>query len=83
MSERVKLVTEHLEGDYGITELSQAYGDASAKMSRKTVYKWIVRYEKEGWTGLEDRSRAPHSHPKAVEEKIEKKLLDLSYLVEK
>ena len=72
MSERVKLVTEHLEGDYGITELSQAYG-----VSRKTVYKWIVRYEKEGWLGLEDRSRAPHSQPNAVEEEIEKKLLEL------
>ena len=34
MNERVKLVTEHLEGDYGIMELSQAYG-----VSRKTVYK--------------------------------------------
>ncbi len=72
MDERVKLVTEHREGEYGITELSQAYG-----VSRKTVYKWIDRHEKEGWVGLEDRSRAPHSHPNAVEEKIERKLLEL------
>ena len=72
MNERVKLVTEHLGGDYGITELSQAYG-----VSRGTVYKWIRRYEIEGWSGLEDRSRAPHSHPNAVEEKIERKLLEL------
>jgi len=43
MSEGVKLMAEHLEGDYGITELSQAY-----EVSRKTVYRWIGRYEKEG-----------------------------------
>ena len=65
MNEGVKLMTEHLEGDYGITELSQAYG-----VSRKTVYKWIGRYEKEGWLGLEDRSRAPHSHANAVERRL-------------
>ena len=52
-------------GDYGITELSQAYG-----VSRKTVYKWIGRYEKEGWLGLEDRSRAPHRHANAVERRL-------------
>ena len=34
MNERVKLATDHLEGDYGMTELSQAYG-----VSRKTAYK--------------------------------------------
>ncbi len=72
MNERVKLLTEYLEGEYGITELSQTY-----EVSRKTMYKWIARYEKEGWAGLEDRSRAPHSHPNAVEEKIERKLLEL------
>ena len=56
MSEGVKLMTEHLEGDYGV--------------SRKTVYKWIGRYEKEGWLGLEDRSRAPHRHANAVERRL-------------
>ena len=55
-------MTEHLEGAYGITELSQAYG-----VSRKTVYKWSGRYEKDGWLGLEDRSRASHRHANAVE----------------
>jgi len=51
--------------DYGITELSQAY-----EVSRKTAYKWIGRYEKEGWLGLEDRSRAPHRHANAVERRL-------------
>ena len=39
-------------------------------VSRKTVYKWIGRYEKEGWLGLEDRSRAPHRHANAVERRL-------------
>mgnify|MGYP001816918541 FL=1 len=27
------------------------------------VYKWRLRFEQDGWQGLQDRSRAPHSHP--------------------
>ena len=72
MNERIRLVSEYLKGEDGISELSRAYG-----VSRKTVYKWLLRYEKEGGSGLEDRSRAPHSHPNAVGEKIQKKLLEL------
>jgi putative transposase len=72
MSERVKLITDFLSGDYGITELAEQY-----QVSRKTVYKWIERYESQGWEGLKDQSRAPHSHPNAVAARIEDQLLDL------
>ena len=36
------------------------------KISRKTGYKWLKRYESDGLLGLYDRSRRPHSTPLAV-----------------
>jgi len=72
MNERVKLITEFLSGDYGIRELADEY-----EVSRKTVYKWIERYERQGWEGLKDQSRAPHHHPNAVAADIEAQLLAL------
>ena len=32
-------------------------------ISRKTAYKWLGRYQREGAVGLADRSRRPHGHP--------------------
>ena len=61
MDEKVQLIGDWLRGDYYITELAESYG-----VSRKTVYKWIARYKVEGNIGLEERSRAPGSHPNAT-----------------
>jgi hypothetical protein len=41
-------------GVYEMKELCERYG-----ISRKTGYKWLDRFEAEGSSGLEDRSRAP------------------------
>lgn len=35
-------------------------------VSRRTGYKWLERYEGQGPSGLEDQSRAPHTHPRAA-----------------
>ena len=35
--------------------------------SRKTVYKWLKRYQEGGLKDLLDRSRRPHGHPKSLE----------------
>src|SRR6266545_3837601 len=35
-------------------------------VSRKTGYKWIARYEREGLDGLRERSRAPHHCPHRI-----------------
>lgn len=37
------------------------------KISRKTGYKWIHRFETDGFGGLEDLSRAPHVQGRAVD----------------
>jgi putative transposase len=62
VDERVLLVGEYLKGERAMTDLCHEFG-----VSRKTAYKWLARYRVEGPAGLEDRSRAPHSHPSRVE----------------
>jgi len=72
MSERIRMISDYLTGDYGSTELALKYG-----VSRKTVAKWIDRHRSEGWAGLADQSRAPHHHPNAVGPAVEQLLLEL------
>jgi transposase InsO family protein len=72
MSERIKMISSYLGGDYAISELAAQYG-----VSRKTVYKWIERHELGGWAALEDQSRAPRHHPNAVAAEVEQILLEL------
>lgn len=57
MDLKVQLIGDYLKG-YSITGLSRAYG-----VSRKTVYKWVQRYEKSGLEGLNEHSRAPRYCP--------------------
>jgi transposase len=64
MEQRLKLIADWLDG-YSITELSVIYG-----VSRKTVYKWIERYNRLGHDGIEELSRAPITHPNQTDEKI-------------
>ena len=51
---------------HGVTESSIRY-----KISRKTIYKWLKRYDG-SINSLRDRSHRPHSHPNAhTKEEIE------------
>ena len=73
MTERIRFVLDHKLGVYTMTELCHRYG-----VSRKTGYKWLRRFEDDGFDGLRDRSRRPHSCPhrtpdECVEAIIEKK----------
>jgi len=61
MDQKMKMVGDWLSEEYAITQLSELY-----EVSRKTIYKWIGRYQTEGATGLEERSRAPRGHPNAT-----------------
>src|SRR6188474_1666504 len=72
MNERVKMIIEHLSGDYGVRELARRHG-----VSRKTVYKWIERHGEENWAGLEERSRAPYQQANALGEEMEEAVLPL------
>lgn len=66
MDERLKFVAEYLDGNESMAALCRKYG-----ISRRVGYKWLNRYEAEGVKGLDDRSRAPHHHPNAVDAAIE------------
>jgi transposase-like protein len=56
MDQRTQFIADYLRGLQTVTELAERFD-----VSRKTAYKWIVRYE-EG-AGLSDRSRRPHACP--------------------
>ena len=70
MNERVRFIGLYLEDVEPFSCLCERYG-----VSRKTGYKWVVRYESDGVAGLEERSRAPLSHPHAVADEVLDKIL--------
>ena len=70
VSERMKFVVEALKGHWPIGELCEHFG-----ISRKTGYKYLARYQREGVRGLEDRPRAPHSHPNETPDEVVRELV--------
>lgn len=72
MDERLRFIAEYLEQEWSMTVLCRRYG-----ISRKTGYKLLARYEESGPAGLQDRARAPHTHPNAVGEEVVTALLQL------
>lgn len=61
MDQKMQMIGDYIGGSCNITQLSEIY-----EVSRKTIYKWISRYEKEGPSGLKEHSRVPRSHPNAI-----------------
>ena len=68
--QRLLLVQDYEEGA-SITELAAIYG-----ISRKTIYKWLERHERQGVIGLADLSRRPHESPNRVSAEVEKAIVD-------
>ena len=64
MDEKVKFVASVLADEYSMTELCESFG-----VSRKTGYKWLLRYRAHGLAGLQEASRAPHRVPWAIAER--------------
>lgn len=58
---RMRFVTDWQMGYWTMTELCTDY-----RISRKTGYKWVNRYEADGPRGLHDRVRRPHHRPLAT-----------------
>lgn len=71
MRERVRFIADYEGGLFGLSELCQRYG-----ISRKTGYKWLERFGKEGPAGLADRSRAPASCPHRTTDEVIDLLLE-------
>jgi putative transposase len=58
MEIRMQFVFDWKRNDVTMTELCMRY-----KISRKTGYQWLRRYQTRGAEGLRERSRRPHRHP--------------------
>jgi putative transposase len=72
MDERVRLIALWNEGQMTVSELGRVFG-----ISRKTVYKWLERYEQAGAAGLVDGAPVAHHHPKATPDAMVAALLEL------
>lgn len=70
-NERTIMISDYLSGAFSIAEVARRRG-----VSRKTVYKWVERYESNAAGGLQDGSRAAHNHPNAVSAQMEKSILE-------
>jgi putative transposase len=71
MTERMEFLVDYESGLYRVTELSERYG-----VSRKTLYKWIGRFEAEGAGALSDRSSRPRTSPTQTSREMEALLVD-------
>lgn len=70
MSLRLEFVKFALIDGSNIAELCRRF-----HISRKTGYKWINRFLKQGYPGLADRSRRPKSSPCRTSDDLEKAIL--------
>jgi len=71
MDQKVQLIGDWLKGEHTISELREHY-----QVSRKTVHKWISRYEAGGIEALQEASRAPYHHPNATAPDIVSQVID-------
>jgi transposase len=56
--ERTRFIIDYLRGCFTIAELAARYG-----VSRKTLYKWLARHDRDGLAGLSDRPRIAKTSP--------------------
>lgn len=70
MSSKLEFVKLALNGTHSFSELCLRFN-----ISRKTGYKLLNRFKEEGVSGLEERSRRPHSHPESTSAAIEEKII--------
>jgi transposase InsO family protein len=61
LEERKEFIAAWRRDSLSFAELCREYG-----VSRKTGYKWTSRFDAEGESGLEERSRAPHQQANAL-----------------
>ncbi len=72
LEQRKLFIKLYLEDILDMTTLCNQFG-----ISRPSGYKWVERYEKEGFEGLANRSRAPINQALAIAPFIEEAILNL------
>ena len=71
MTQRVQFISDYQRAIFSVTELAARF-----RISRKTAYKWIDRYDATGPAGLVDQSRRPRGCSHATPTSIVDALLD-------
>ena len=72
MDQKIKFVAAVENGMYSFAEICRQFG-----ISRKSGYVLLERYAREGVSGLEPRSSAPHTHLNATHPKMIEQLLEM------
>lgn len=72
MDQKIKMISDWLSGEYNVTELSRIY-----EVSRKTLYKWIKRYQVDPEVWLHQRSTRPLTVPRATPVEVVAEILAL------
>jgi transposase InsO family protein len=73
--QKIEFVALAAQAGANMSELCRRFG-----ISRKTGYKWLSRYERQGQTGLEPLSRRPRHTPGRTPEALEAQVLALRRL---
>ncbi len=66
------LVESYLKEGRSVAELAKAH-----EVSRGWIYKILARYRREGWAGVESRSRRPHRSPTRISDLYEDEIVTL------
>lgn len=72
VEQRHKAVLEVLEHEAKIVDVALRFG-----IDRKTLYRWITRYEKGGLGALADKSRKPKRCPHQMSPEVEARVVEL------
>jgi transposase InsO family protein len=72
MDQKIQMISNWVSGEYSISELSRIHA-----ISRKTLYKWIERYQADRDSGLQERSSRPVTMPRATPAELVAEILTL------
>lgn len=72
MDQKILFISDYLRQSASLSDLCRRYG-----ISRKTGYKWLDRYTRQGAEGLLERSRTPESHPATTPYVVRQRVIDL------
>jgi transposase InsO family protein len=69
--QRLSFLIDYASGQWSMSELCERY-----RVSRPTGYKWLRRFEEEGESGFDERSRRPKSSPLRTSAAVERQILE-------
>lgn len=72
--QRMLFIKAFLERKFNLSDLCNQFN-----ISRPCGYKWISRFEDEGWEGLKERSKRPLNSPNTTSSELEQEILRIKY----